>query len=128
MPTLAPTENVCPFHSTGLLIWSISLWRIRRHRRGYNRICHRHEFITAHARQKFAGLQHGTRPVGDGAKHGVARRMAVNVIDFLETVEIDGKKRRVCAQRNMTRATIEMFDEGCPVGNAGQRIVQERWR
>ncbi len=52
--------------------------------------------------------------------------MAVNVIDFLETVEIDGKKRGVCAQRNMTRATIEMFDEGCPVGNAGQRIMQRK--
>ncbi|MNS45912.1 hypothetical protein D3C72_783920 [compost metagenome] len=114
-----------PFHRLADLL-DQSLGEFRAIGAGIIGMGHRHEFIAAHARQELPGFQHGTRAVGDGAQHGVARRMAMHVIDFLETVEIDRQKRGMRAQRDMSRATIEMLDECRPVGNARQRIVQRK--
>ena len=39
------------------------------------------------------GTGHGTQALGGGLDHGVAGRMAMDVVDVLEAVEVDDQQR-----------------------------------
>ena len=82
------------------------------------------ELVAAEAGDQLVAADHRAQPVGDLDQQLVAGRMAVNVVDRLEAVEVDAEDgERLAGVGGAGDGAGEMVVEHRPVGQAGQRVV-----
>ena len=87
---------------------------------------HDAELVAAAARQHVAGPQPRLRHQGEMLQAGVARGVAVGVVDQLEAVEIDHQQRERLAAAFRPRAFLgQPLQQMPPVADAGE-IVEQR--
>ena len=81
------------------------------------------EFVAAHAADMAVGADLIDQPLGDGAQHGVALRVAERVVDRLEAVEIEehDRARDIAGGRGAQRFAEQLADAAA-VGQAGQHV------
>ncbi|MNS72333.1 hypothetical protein D3C72_1057400 [compost metagenome] len=90
---------------------------LRRHRR------HGHELVAALPGDELAVPQRIPQMVRDAAQQLVADGVAVQVVDLLEAVQVQGEQGQGLARPDGRRLAAETLQEGGAVGQAGQAVV-----
>ena len=83
---------------------------------------HRGEFVAAEAGHDAAGGNDLAQSIGDDADHRVSGGVTMNVVDWLEPVEVDDDHGKSIGGAGF-RQTFEQLEEVAPIGEPGQRIV-----
>jgi hypothetical protein len=86
---------------------------------------HDAEFVAAGARQHVAGPQARLRHQGEMLQAGVARGMAMGVVDALEAVEVDHQKRERLAERSeRAHSSVSRCSRWRRLADAGEVVDQ----
>lgn len=82
------------------------------------------ELVAAEAGHGIDFAHQAMQAAGDGNEHGVARRVAVGVVDVLEVVQVEQQQRnKVAAAPGERERPLHPVGEQATVGQAGQRVV-----
>ncbi len=82
------------------------------------------ELVAAEARHQLPGIEQAADPEREVAQHRVAGRVAEQVVDLLETVEVEAQHREPAAQGvGGAHLALEPRVEARAVGEAGERVV-----
>ena len=82
------------------------------------------ELVAADAGDGVHRSQDGDQLVGDPSQHGVARGVALRVVDLLEPVEVDEEHGGApTGALRVRQRLVDAVDEERPVRQAGQRVV-----
>jgi hypothetical protein len=85
------------------------------------------EFLAADTRQQVAPAQMRAQSFGDGAEHGIARSVAVTVVDPLEEIQIGEHHRDALApETGLRELTFEPGQRMAAVIGTGERIADRR--
>jgi hypothetical protein len=110
------------------------------HHRGLDVTCEHRKFVATQTRQQIAGAGSAEEAFDHHLQHAIAGRVAVDIVDALEAVEIEHVERvRVSGTRRRLNGRIERRYQRAAIGQARQRILHgevaqrahldlERWR
>ena len=86
------------------------------------------ELVAAEPRQE-RSVARQREPASDLLEKAVACRMTVHIVDFLKSIEVDAKQRKVfIAGGCVLEDLCEVIAERSPVGQFGERIVKGQVR
>ena len=93
---------------------------------GFGAVAHQldgDELVAAEAGEEFALAELIAHAFGQHLQHMVADGVAMEVVDLLEAVEVDGEQGDPGADRQRGEGAVEAFEEGGAVGKAGEAVV-----
>ncbi len=121
-PTVAPTLRSFWLHVTGSVMRPMTAWARRSQRLALVAERDQHgELVAAQPGRQAARRHELLEALGHGAQDRVPGRVAVEVVDRLEPVEVDEQHRRVPGARRVR--PLHGVDEAAAVRQTGQPVV-----